>query len=147
MTTENRNGMKDVSASNLSRLSRKPQQCVHVTTPYAGDVVEVTFRNHCNAYDMSYDMFPNTTLLFSIVFNSRQNNNAINIQNPWASKESGLKIPKNRARFPVSFIEIAHWHCLRCRNHTNSNHSETLNIRVKITIKHDLTLIKMSSEQ
>ena len=46
MTKENSKGMKDLSASSVSHVSRKPLQCIHITTPYAGHVVEVTFRNH-----------------------------------------------------------------------------------------------------
>ena len=46
MTKENSKGMKDVNASNLSHVSRKPLQCIHIATPYAVHAVEVTFRNH-----------------------------------------------------------------------------------------------------
>ena len=52
MTKESSKGMKDLSASNVSHVSRKLSQCIHITTPYAGHVVEVTFQNHYNAYDM-----------------------------------------------------------------------------------------------
>ena len=52
MTTENRKGIKDKSTSNVSHVSRKPLQCTDVTTPYAGHLFEVTFRNHCNDYDL-----------------------------------------------------------------------------------------------
>ena len=45
MTKENSKGMKDLSASNVSHVSRKPLRCIHITTPYAGHVFEVTFRN------------------------------------------------------------------------------------------------------
>ena len=70
MTKENSKGMKDVSASNVSHLSRNPLQCIGVTIPYAGHVVEVTFRNHHNAYDL----FSSTTRLSSSLFNNGQNN-------------------------------------------------------------------------
>ena len=43
MTKENSKGMKDLSAPNGSHVSKKPLQCVHITTPYAGHVVEVMF--------------------------------------------------------------------------------------------------------
>ena len=56
MAKENSKGMKDLSASNVSHISRKPLQCIHIT----GHVVEVMFRNHYNAYDM----FSNRTRLF-----------------------------------------------------------------------------------
>ena len=52
MTKENSKGMKDLSASNVSHVSRKPLQCIQITTPYTDYVVEATFRNHDNAYDM-----------------------------------------------------------------------------------------------
>ena len=42
MTKENSKGMKDLSAPNVSHVSRKPLQCIHITTLYAGHVVEVT---------------------------------------------------------------------------------------------------------
>ena len=42
MTEENRKGMKDVSTSNVSHVSRKPLQCIDVTTPVAGHVAKVT---------------------------------------------------------------------------------------------------------
>ena len=53
--TEKSKGMNDLSASNVSHVSRKPLQCIHVTTPYAGHVVKVTFRSHYNAYDLLSD--------------------------------------------------------------------------------------------
>ena len=65
MTTEDSKGMKDVGTSNVSHVSRKPLQCMQVKTPYAGHVVEVTFRNHYNAYDLN----SNTTRLSSGLFN------------------------------------------------------------------------------
>ena len=52
MTKENSKGMKDISTSSVSHVSRKPLQCIHSATPYSGHVGEVTFRNHYNAYDM-----------------------------------------------------------------------------------------------
>ena len=64
MTAENSKGMKDVGTSNVSHVSRKPLQCIQVTTPYAGHVVEVTFRSHYNAYDL----FSNTTRFFPSFF-------------------------------------------------------------------------------
>ena len=70
MTTENSKGKKDASASNVSHVSRKPLQCIHITTPYAGHIVEVTSRNHSNAYDL----FSNTTRLSSSLFSSGENN-------------------------------------------------------------------------
>ena len=70
MTKENIKGMRDLSASNLSHVSRKPLQCIHITTPYAGDIVIVTFRNHDNACDM----FSNRTGLSSSLFNRRESN-------------------------------------------------------------------------
>ena len=69
-TKENRKGMKDLSASNVSHVSRKLLQCIHITTPYASHVVEVTFRNHYNAYDM----FSNRTRLSSSLFNRGESN-------------------------------------------------------------------------
>ena len=70
MTTENSKGMKDVGTSNVSHVSRNPLQCIQVTTPYTGHVVEVTFPSHYNAYDL----FSNTTQLSSSVFNGGENN-------------------------------------------------------------------------
>ena len=69
MTKENSKGMRDLSASNISHVSRKPLQCIHITTPCAGHVVEVTFRNHYNVCDM----FSNRTWLSSSLFNRRKN--------------------------------------------------------------------------
>ena len=64
MTKENSKEMKDLSASNVSHVSRKSLQCMHITIPYAGHVVEVTFRNHNNACDV----FSNRTRLsFSLL--------------------------------------------------------------------------------
>ena len=67
MTKENSKGMKDLSASNVSHVSRKPLQCIHITTSYIGHVVEITFRNHYNAYDM----FSNRTPLASSLYFNR----------------------------------------------------------------------------
>ena len=52
--TEKKNSkrIRDLSASNASHVSRKPLQCIHITIPYAGHVVQVTFSNHYSAYDM-----------------------------------------------------------------------------------------------
>ena len=61
MTKENSKRMRDLSASNISHVSSKPLKCAHI----AGHVVEVTFRNHYNAYDM----FSNRTRLSSSFFN------------------------------------------------------------------------------
>ena len=36
MTTENREGMKDASTLNVIHISRKPLQCIDVTTPLVG---------------------------------------------------------------------------------------------------------------
>ena len=66
MIAENSEGIKDASASNVSHVSRKPLQCIHVTTPYASHVVEITFRNHCNAYDLFSDTI-RLSSVFSIV--------------------------------------------------------------------------------
>ena len=54
MTKENSKEMKDLSASNVSYVSRKPLQRMHITTPFAGHLVEVTFRNHYNVCDMFF---------------------------------------------------------------------------------------------
>ena len=70
MMTENSKGMKDIETSNVSHVSRKPLQYIHITTPYAGHVVEVTFRSHYNAYDL----FSNTVQLSSSLFNGGENN-------------------------------------------------------------------------
>ena len=64
MTTENNKGMKDVKTSNVSHVSRNLLQCMQVTTPYAGHVVEITFRSRYNAYDLLSD----TTRLSSSFF-------------------------------------------------------------------------------
>ena len=64
MKKENSKGMKDLSASNVSHVSRKPLQYIDITTSYAGHVVEVTFRNNYNAYDM----FSNKTRPSSSLF-------------------------------------------------------------------------------
>ena len=69
MTTENSEGMKVASTSNVSYVSRKPLQCLLVTTPYADHAVKVTFLSHFNAYDL----FSNTTRLSSSLFNSGEN--------------------------------------------------------------------------
>ena len=42
--------MKDAGSLNVSHVSRKPLECIDVTTPVVGHVVEVTFSNHYNAY-------------------------------------------------------------------------------------------------
>ena len=70
ITKENSRGMRDLSASNVSHVSRKPLQCMHITTPYTGHVVEVTFRNHYNAYNM----VSNRTRLSSSLFNRGKSN-------------------------------------------------------------------------
>ena len=62
--------MKDVSTSNVSYVSRKPLQDIHVTIPHAGDVVEVTFRSQYNVYHL----FSNTTLLSHSLVNGGENN-------------------------------------------------------------------------
>ena len=63
--TKNSKALKDVGTSNVSHVSRKPLQCVHIITPYAGYIVEVTFRSHYYAYGL----FANTTRLSSGLFN------------------------------------------------------------------------------
>ena len=70
MTKENSKGMRDLSTSNVSHVSRKPLQCIHSTTPYAAQVVEVMFRNHYNAYDM----FSNRALLSSTLVSRKESN-------------------------------------------------------------------------
>ena len=55
MTKEDNKGMEDLSASHVSHVSRKPLHWIHITTPYASHVVDVTFRNHYNAYDMFFN--------------------------------------------------------------------------------------------
>ena len=62
--------MKDAGTSNLSHVSRKPLHHIQVTSPYAGHVVEVTFRSHYNAYDL----FSNTARVSSSLFNNGENN-------------------------------------------------------------------------
>ena len=70
MKKENSKGMKNLSASNVSHVSRKPLQYIHITTPYAGHVVELKFRSHYNAYDM----FSNRTRLSSSLFIGGESN-------------------------------------------------------------------------
>ena len=70
MTAEDRKGMKDAGSSNVSHVSRKLLQCIDVTTPVISHVVEVTFRNHYNAYDL----FSNGTRLSFSLFNGGKNN-------------------------------------------------------------------------
>ena len=41
MMKQNSKGMKDLSASNVSHISRKPLQWIHITTSYTGHIVEV----------------------------------------------------------------------------------------------------------
>ena len=50
MTTEISKGMKDVCTSSPCHVSRKPLQCIDITD--ADHAIEVTFQNHCNAYNM-----------------------------------------------------------------------------------------------
>ena len=51
MKTENSKGMKNVSASTKSRF--KKALTMHArTTRCVGHIAEVTFRNHCNGYDL-----------------------------------------------------------------------------------------------
>ena len=47
MTAEDSRGMKDADSSNVSHVSRKPLQCIDVTTPVISHVL-----NHYNAYDL-----------------------------------------------------------------------------------------------
>ena len=56
--------MKDAGSSNVSHVSRKLLQCIDVTTPVTCHVVEVTLRNHYNAYDL----FSNRTRLSFSLF-------------------------------------------------------------------------------
>ena len=70
MTTENSKGRKDVGTSNISHVSREPLECIHVTTPYIGHIVKVTFRSSYN----TYDLFSNITRLSSSLLNSVENN-------------------------------------------------------------------------
>ena len=57
---ENSKGMEDLSASNISHVSLKPSQCIHITTLCAG-----TFQNH----DNTYGIFSDRTQLSSSLFN------------------------------------------------------------------------------
>ena len=66
MTKGNSKGVRDLSASNV----RKHLLCIHITTLYAGHIVEVTFRNHYN----DYDMFSNRTWLSSSLSNRTESN-------------------------------------------------------------------------
>ena len=68
--------MKDVRTSNLSPISRKPLQWVHVATRYAGHVVEVMSRSHCNN---AYGLFSDTKGLSSNLFNGGENNSVFKI--------------------------------------------------------------------
>ena len=70
MTEEKRKEIKDVRTSKVSQVSRRPLQCIDVSTPVAGHVVEVMFRNHYNAYEL----LSNTTRLSSSLFNGGKNN-------------------------------------------------------------------------
>ena len=72
MTKEDNRGMKDLSASNLSQVSRKPFHCIPIATQYAGRVVEVKFGNHYNAYDMFSDKTRLSSSLFNRVMYSKQ---------------------------------------------------------------------------
>ena len=65
MTAGDKKGMKDTGSSNVSHVSRKPLQCIDVTIPVISHIVEVTFWNHCDAYDL----FSNKTQLSSSLFN------------------------------------------------------------------------------
>ena len=70
MTKENSKGTKDLSASNVSHVVGKPLRCIHITTPHADHVVEVTFQNHYNAYDA----FCNRARLSSSLSNRGESN-------------------------------------------------------------------------
>ena len=72
MTKENSKAMKDLSASNVRKVTFQgsPYNDKHIIAPYTGHVVEVTFRNHYNAYDM----FSNITRLSSSLFNRKESN-------------------------------------------------------------------------
>ena len=52
MTAEDRKRMKDAGSSKVSHIPRKPSQRIDVTTPVITHVVEHTFWNHCNDYDL-----------------------------------------------------------------------------------------------
>ena len=66
-TEDNRKQHKNerLEIQTLSHVSRKPLQCIQVTAPYAGHIVEVTFRSHYNPYHL----FSDTTRLSSSLFN------------------------------------------------------------------------------
>ena len=70
MTAEDRKGIKDAGSSSVSHVSRKPLQCIDVTTPVLSHVFEVTFQSHYN----SYDLFSDTTRLFPKLFNGGKEN-------------------------------------------------------------------------
>ena len=53
MATENSKRMEDVSLSNLKSRFTEVLTMLDIITSDAGHVVEVTFRNHCNAQDPS----------------------------------------------------------------------------------------------
>ena len=57
--TENSKEMDGDDPSNDSHISRKPLQCIHVITPYAGHIVEVTLQSHSSVNDL----FSDTTCL------------------------------------------------------------------------------------
>ena len=45
--------------SNVGHVSRMPLHFIYVITPGAGHVVEVTFQNHCRAYDLYSNRYKN----------------------------------------------------------------------------------------
>ena len=73
MTKEDSKGMKDLNASNLSQVSRKPLQCIPIAAQNADRVVEVKFRNYYNAYCMFSDGTRlSSSLLKRVMFYSKQ---------------------------------------------------------------------------
>ena len=70
MAKENSKGMKDLSASNVRKVTFQGSPYNAYTAPYAGHIVEVTFQNHYSAYDM----FSNRTWLFPSIFNRKESN-------------------------------------------------------------------------
>ena len=70
MTKEDSKGMKDLSTSNVRKVTFHGSLYNAYTfiAPYAGHVVEVMFRNHYNAYDM----FSNRTWLSSSFVNRKE---------------------------------------------------------------------------
>ena len=74
------------------------------TTPYAGHVVEVTFRNHYNAYDM----FSNRTRLSFSLFSREE----INVIFVWRILLVYLLFSAGCLLFLVGFKILFFWYCL-----------------------------------